>query len=325
MAGFLEADRREKKITTGLAERCAKAPGFRWMAGMIAQYETQGYVRRNRLPEAYAQPCDGNPWAPDISDPTTLACIQWLARERHSADLRVYQSPPVTLPDNGGKREVWRVFRDTRSGPVPMAFGNSEAEAWVRALEVELEVEIFHAWSQFNPELFEESRIELVQEDNDEFRPWRRIDFDEECEHSRARDYADYYSWFFPDDDRVRHGGDCHLLEDCPVFLVDRSLVKAINDSVMSATRRLWPTTPAIPPIAWAISKELEETRPWVRRENDEFRPLAAYVGRSIWDSSMDSKNPRNQCASGWRYNDCYDDYLGALCQTGGDCQSEAA
>ena len=71
-------------------------------------------------------------WTVDLSDPATLGCLQWLAREAWKPVGVLYVRPPIAASHG----EPWDVYVvDYLGGQVWDASAESEAEALVAALE----------------------------------------------------------------------------------------------------------------------------------------------------------------------------------------------
>ena len=127
-----------------LARRAVAAPGWRWLPGML---QTRG-VERHRVELTFhvSLPGFGDPWLPDLTDPATIGCLLALVRDAYDdGGVHTYRDLRWLACDGEGTHICAHPgAREKRQngasccigGPCHApAFGDSEAEALVAALE----------------------------------------------------------------------------------------------------------------------------------------------------------------------------------------------
>jgi len=102
---------------TELGRRAVACKHWRWMPGMLTPWSTHiDFVDDDgRVPNGYKG------MLPDLTDPATLGCLLALVRER-------YRKGTSVIMDGDGRYYVMFVG-------IPIASGDTEAEALVAALE----------------------------------------------------------------------------------------------------------------------------------------------------------------------------------------------
>ena len=110
-----------------LGERAVACKGWRWMPGMLTTENARVLLYDDSTGNLHAHaPCGlGEEMLPDFSDPATRGCLLVLVRE-------AWGDPTMYASEHSPGRRPWRVWRPGD----PIAYGDTEAEALVRALAV---------------------------------------------------------------------------------------------------------------------------------------------------------------------------------------------